>query len=89
VQAAGGVATFAPSAIPILTTLGGYKFKATQPGLTPGKSSKFFVFAASTPSDEPDTASANDPFGEAVDGSARLDLASFSDVPMSSIAPLD
>ncbi|HUB27074.1 MAG TPA: choice-of-anchor tandem repeat GloVer-containing protein [Tepidisphaeraceae bacterium] len=40
-NAVNGVATF--SSVPDFTTLGGYKLKATDPGITPGKSNKFFV----------------------------------------------
>ena len=42
-----GVATF--SSIPPFTTAGGYKLKATQTGLLPGKSNKFFVLASDSP----------------------------------------
>ena len=44
VQAQNGIATF--SDIPAIDLAGGYKFKATETGLTPGKSSKFFVTPA-------------------------------------------
>jgi uncharacterized repeat protein (TIGR03803 family) len=43
-QAVDGVATF--SDIAAIDLAGGYKFKATETGLTPGKSSKFFVTPA-------------------------------------------
>ena len=44
VQAVDGIATF--SDIPAFDLAGGYKLKATQSGLTPGKSDKFFVAPA-------------------------------------------
>jgi len=44
-----GVATF--SDIPAFAVAGGYKFKATSPGLTPGKSAKFFVTEDDSPAD--------------------------------------
>jgi FG-GAP-like repeat len=42
-QAVDGVATFSSASIGSLDTAGGYKLKATETGLTSGKSSKFFV----------------------------------------------